>query len=164
MIQETCRNFPENHGKDQELEILQIVQTLGREGRRQDQVNVSFPQVYSVEPTLLQVLWSNKLDIAPNISCQTSKGSEKSCCRVLCKFYLIQSFSNSLTTDTKVFLGSSAQVFYKTHFEKCYFEAGESVREPDLYFGRKGDPPALPAKAKDYFTVFFLEGFQKQTL
>ena len=64
-----------------------------------------------------------------------------------------------MTTDTKVFLDSSAQVFYKTHFEKCYFEAGERVRELDLYFGRKGDLPALPAKAKDYFTVIFLEGF-----
>ena len=130
------------------------------EGRTQ--VNVSIPQVYSVESTLLQVLWSNKLDIEPNISYQTSKGSEKSCSRVLCKFYLIQSFSNSLTTETKVFLASSAQVFYKPHFEKCYFEAGERVRELDLYFWRKGDLPALPAKAKDYFTVFFLEGFQKQ--
>lgn len=64
-----------------------------------------------------------------------------------------------MTTDIKVFPDSFAQGFHKTHFEKCCFEAGESMGEPDLYFGRKGDPPALPAKAKDYFTVFFLEGF-----
>lgn len=118
-------------------------------------VNVSFPQVYSVEPTLLQVLWSNKLDIALNISYQTSKGTEKSCSRVFCKFYLIQSFSNSLTTDTKVFPDSSTRGFHKTRFEKCCFEAGESMREPDLHLGRKSDPPALSAKTKDYFTVFF---------